>query len=48
MSIVINPKDETIWSYKLNNGEVCHTPDWDLANHRGVGSPDLVYHRPND
>lgn len=46
--IVIDPQDETIWAYKLSNGEICVTPDWDFAAMRGTGEPVLIFHRPND
>ena len=46
--IVINPQDETIWAYKLNSGEVCVTPDHELAYNRGTGEPVLIYHVPYD
>jgi len=48
MMIVTDPQDECIWAYKLGTGEVCVTPDWELADTRGTGDPVLIYHRPND
>jgi len=48
MMIVIDPQDECIWAYKLGTGEICVTPDWDLADKRGAGNPVLIHHRPND
>ena len=46
--IVTDPQDEFIWAYKLGTGEVCVTPDWELADTRGTGKPVLIHHRPND
>lgn len=48
MSIYIQEDDQVIWAYKLPNGEVCVTPDYDFAEMRGNQEPTLIFHLPHE